>query len=260
MPYLENNSASYKTEGKSPNGIYAFLLRSRFYYVSRFLQIMFSNWAVAKKRGFSQETWHNAAWEIIKVLEKCGGRFDIKGLANISKVKGPVVFIANHMSTMETFIFPALTYPRKKTVFILKQSLTKIPFFKEFLKDCIAVTRKSPSDDFKTVITKGSEVLNKGFSVIVFPQATRYKTVDEKSFNSLGIKLAKKAQVPVIPVALKTDFWGSGLILRDFGHLDPTKTIFFEFGEPFSVTGSGKQEHERVIDFIRSRLELWEGR
>ena len=63
--------------------------------------------------------------------------------------------------------------------------------------------------------------------------------------------------MPVIPLALKTDFWTSGKILKDFGPLDPSKKIFFEFGEPFEVKGSGKAEHQRVVDFIKGRLEKW---
>lgn len=260
MPHIERISDTYQTTILPPGPISGALLRTRLCYVSRFLGILFTHWRIAKKGAFTQQAWHDAAWQVIRVLETSGGRFDIKGLSNMTQVQEPVVFVSNHMSTLETLIFPALTYPRKQIAFILKRSLLYIPFFKEFIKDCVAVTRKNPTEDFKTVMTQGVAVLNNGFSVIVFPQATRYKAVDTKSFNSLGIKLARKAGVPVIPVALKTDFWSSGLILRDFGRLHPEKTIFFEFGEPFTVSGSGRQEHERVLEFISSRLTAWQGR
>jgi len=104
---------------------------------------------------------------------------------------------------------------------------------------------------------EGSEKLKNGQSVIVFPQSTRDTIFNPENFNSLGIKLAKRNKVPVIPLALKTDFWGTGKLIKDFGPLDPSKKIFFEFGEPFEVSGSGKEEHQRVVEFIKGRLKKW---
>ena len=99
--------------------------------------------------------------------------------------------------------------------------------------------------------------LKSGQSVIVFPQSTRDTVFNPENFNSLGIKLAKKNKVPVIPLALKTDFWTSGKIFKDFGPLDVSRKIFFEFGESFEIKGSGKEEHQRVVEFIKGRLEKW---
>ena len=163
------------------------------------------------------------------------------------------------MSTLETITLPFMILPFRYAVFVIKEQLFKIPFFGPYTKStgCIGVTRKSPSEDFKQVMREGTEKLKNGQSVIIFPQSTRDTVFRPENFNSLGIKLAKRNKVPVIPLALKTDFWTSGKILKDFGPLDPSKKIFFEFGEPFEVKGSGKAEHQRVVDFIKGRLEKW---
>jgi 1-acyl-sn-glycerol-3-phosphate acyltransferase len=39
-------------------------------------------------------------------LENVGVRFEITGLDNLKSFEGPAVFIANHMSTLETFVLP----------------------------------------------------------------------------------------------------------------------------------------------------------
>ena len=57
--------------------------------------------------------------------------------------------------------------------------------------------------------------LRNGMSVIIFPQTTRIMDFDRKQFNSMGVKLAKRAQVPVVPIALKTDAWGVGKWIKD---------------------------------------------
>ena len=54
---------------------------------------------------------------------------------------------------------------------------------------------------------EGSERLKKGKSVLIFPQKTRSEIFNPKEFNSLGVKLAKKNNVPVIPMAVLTDAW-----------------------------------------------------
>ena len=50
-----------------------------------------------------------------------------------------------------------------------------------------------------------------------------------EEFNSIGVKLAKKAGVPVVPVAIKTDFWGNGRIIKELGPIDNKKTIHIKF-------------------------------
>ena len=101
------------------------------------------------------------------------------------------------------------------------------------------------------------DLLNRGISIIIFPQSTRSLEFKPEEFNSLGVKLAKKAGVEVVPIALKTDFWGSGRLVKELGPIDRRKPIHFRFGEPFEVTGSGKEENQKIIEFIQASLDAW---
>lgn len=94
-------------------------------------------------------------------------------------------------------------------------------------------------------------------SVLIFPQTTRELFFDPKKFNTLGIKLAKRAKVPVIPIAVKTDACGMGRWAMDFGRIDPSKPVRVSFGEPVHINGNGKTEHRLTIDFIGSKLDGW---
>ncbi|MCJ8332373.1 MAG: 1-acyl-sn-glycerol-3-phosphate acyltransferase, partial [Lentisphaeria bacterium] len=60
----------------------------------------------------------------------------------------------------------------------------------------------------------------------------------------------------LIPLALKTDFWGNGKIIKDLGKISPAKTVHFEFSEPVIVENT-KVEHQKVIDFIQNCLKKW---
>jgi len=131
--------------------------------------------------------------------------------------------------------------------------------FKHVLRsrDPIIVGRTNPRDDFKAVMEGGVQRLKTGRSIIIFPQTTRTTVFDPKAFNTIGVKLAHKANVPVVPIALKTDAWGNGKYLKDFGKIDPSKKVYFAFGEPMLIQGTGAEEHHKVVEFISSKLQKW---
>jgi 1-acyl-sn-glycerol-3-phosphate acyltransferase len=124
----------------------------------------------------------------------------------------------------------------------------------------IVVVRKDAKEDFKTVMEQGKELLAKGISVIIFPQSTRMTEFDPSLFNSLGIKLAIAAGVKVIPVAIKTDFWGNGKWVKDIGPVNRDNPIFMTFGKPMEINGNGKEEHKQILEFITHTLRQWGGR
>jgi 1-acyl-sn-glycerol-3-phosphate acyltransferase len=161
------------------------------------------------------------------------------------------------MSTLETMVLPGLIAPHREVTFVVKESLVKHPLFGHVMRsrDPIVVGRTDPRKDFEEVMTKGMQLLSRGTSIVIFPQSTRSVDFKPEEFNTLGVKLAKKAGVKVVPIALKTDFWGQGKLIKELGPLDHKKTIYFKFGEPFSLSGSGKTENQKIIDFIQSSLK-----
>jgi len=234
-------------------------LDSRIYFTLKYVRVFFSSMSQALRNVYGVAEWIKSSFYIFRFIEKAGGRFDIAGMDNIAKHDGPVLFVGNHMSTLETMILPCLIASRRKITFVVKESLVKHPLFKYIMlsSDPIVVGRTDPRKDLETVITEGEKRLSKGISIVIFPQSTRSIEFKPEEFNSLGVKLAKKNNVPVVPVALKTDYWGNGKIIKELGPIDHKKTIFIKFGEPFMVNGSGKEENNKIIDFIQSSLAEW---
>lgn len=196
----------------------------------------------------------------IKTVEGCGGRIHIRGLNNISAVEGPALFVGNHMSFLETVLLNSIIGSRKQFTFVIKDSLLDIPYFGDIMRAnrAIGVTRKDPKADFKTVISEGQKLFKEGISIVLFPQATRTVAFEPDKFNTIGIKLAKAAGVPVIPIALKTDFLANGKCLKDLGPLQRDKDIYFEFAPAIrEFTGNGKKEHQQIIEFIQAKLSEW---
>ena len=235
------------------------LLNSRVYFTLKYASVIFRTRKEALRKIYDTKAWTDSSFEIFRVIENVGGKFHISGMENITKSSRPVVFISNHMSTLETMIFPSIIGPLRELTFVVKESLAKHPLFSDVLRtrNPILVGRSDPRKDLEAVITGGTDLLSKGVSIIIFPQSTRSLEFKPEEFNSIGVKLARKADVEVIPVAIKTDFWGNGKWIKELGPLDHHKHIYMRFGEPLMITGNGKKENQEIIDFIKSSLEEW---
>jgi 1-acyl-sn-glycerol-3-phosphate acyltransferase len=259
---LENDFAgdSYRTPDGMPQALSErFLLGSRWSVYSHFFATIVRSRALAVRGLYDDEAWARSSVEIINNLERCGARFRIEGMDRVRKAEGPLVFVANHMSTMETTVLPGLIRPMKKVTYVVKDKLMRGLIWGPIMRSRypIAVTRKDPRADLETVLREGLARLAEGISVIVFPQGTRTAVWRREGFNSLGVKLAAKAGVRVMPVALKTDFWGSKGVFRGFGPVDRKSEVRIEFGEALAPSGRGKAEQELCLDFIESRLRSW---
>ena len=231
------------------------------YYV-RLLGIIFKESIAAQKGPYDSRTWAKGSLSVIRLVESVGGKFQVSGLRGMYGQKGPFVYIANHMSLLDTFVLPCILVAFGQVTFVVKEGLLKLPVFGVIMRAVhpIAVTRRNPREDLKVVLTEGQELLSRGCSVIIFPQATRSDKFDAASFNSLGVKLARKAGVPVVPVALKTDFQQNGKIIKDIGRINPGRTLYLKFGEPMAVESIGQATHQKVVEFITQNLKSWGGR
>jgi 1-acyl-sn-glycerol-3-phosphate acyltransferase len=234
-------------------------LNTRAYFLVELIREVFRSRSIALRGLYDRQAWAASSYRVFKFIERCGGHFHLRGLDNLHSCAKPLVLISNHMSTLETFVFPGIIAPFMEVTFVVKESLNRHPLFGPVMRarDPIVVQRENPREDFQTVMVKGKEFLAKGTSVVIFPQSTRTVEFIPEEFNSLGIKLARAAGVQVMPVAIKTDYWGNGRYLKDIGPIDRKKPIHILFGEPMNITGTGKEEHKRIIDFIISNLKQW---
>ena len=224
-------------------------------------RIIYQAGAKAKRGRYGDGEWKESSLRTVRALEAAGVRFEISGLEHVAAADGPCVFIGNHMSTLETFVLPVILLPFKKITFVVKQSLMDYPVFGHVMRsrDPIAVGRTNPREDLKAVLEGGLERLGKGVSLIIFPQTTRVPRFDPKEFNTIGVKLAKRADVPVIPLALKSDAWGNGRLVKEFGRIDPSKTVHFAFDAPLRIRDRGNEEHDAIVRFITAKLNAWGG-
>lgn len=259
MEELVFENGSYKT-GPDKGFLLLKLFPSCGFYCQDVV-IVFKASSRAKRARYDTAAWARSSLEVLRALESVGVQFEITGINNFKDLDVPCVFISNHMSTLDTFVLPAIIAPFRDVTFVVKQSLVDYPVFKYVMRsrDPITVNRRNPREDLRAVLEEGEERLKAGRSIIIFPQTTRAVDFDPAEFNSIGVKLAKRVNAPIIPIALKTDAWGNGKYLKDFGKIDPAKRVHFCFGEPMWIKDHGNEEQDEIIRFIREKLEEWEG-
>lgn len=246
---------TYKTVHKSRT----FLLPAAAAFYPKLIKIVIESGKLAKQGKYGPVEWVQSSLDIFQALESVGVEFEFSGMHNISSFDGPAVFISNHMSTLETVVLPSIIQPKKEVTFVVKKELLEYPYFGDILsaRKPIIVGRSNPREDLTHVLNEGASYIKDGRSIIIFPQRTRSSSFNPESFNTLGVKLARKSDCYVVPVALVTDAWGNGKMLKDLGEINRKKKVFISFGEPFKVENNGAKEHLLVLDYIKSKLKEW---
>ena len=120
---------------------------------------------------------------------------------------GPVIFMSNHQSSFD--ILALLAAMPRQTHWIAKKELFEIPIFGPSMRrgGYIPLDR---SDGRKALqsMDEAAATIHQGKSVVMFPEGTRTQDGKLLPFKRGGFILARKAEVPVIPVTIN----GSGRI------------------------------------------------
>lgn len=215
---------------------------------------------LARKGCFDDERWAECGLHLLWETERMGTEVIIEGFEKLEGV-GPIVVVSNHMSLYETFAFPPLLLPFSQVAIILKESLLKVPYVGRAIasRKVIPLGRSDPRADLKLVQEMGKKfICEDKASVVLYPQGTRQPYFDCRKFNTLGVKLALSAGVPIVPVAGQTAFLGVGKYTKDFGPVDTTVPVRFACGPVLHVTRDNMKEVQaQCVEFIASKLEEW---
>ncbi len=173
----------------------------------------------------------------------CGLSYEVEGLENINPENAAII-LSNHQSAWETLALRVIL-PTQSAV--LKKELLYLPLWgwALLLLKSIVIDRSNQRGALKKLISEGTERLNEGIWVLIFPEGTRAGAREVLPFNAGGAILAQKSGFPVIPVVHNAgDFWSRYSFLKYAG------TIKVKIGAPIETTG-------RKAPDINTEVETW---
>jgi len=137
----------------------------------------------------------------------CSTKVEVIGRENLQAGK-PHVFMANHQSDFDILI--ALAYIPGQFRWLVKKELFNIPIFGAAMKSAgyIEIDRNNREKAMQSLDEAALRIRN-GKSIMTFPEGTRSRDGEIKSFKQGTFYLAIKAGVSIVPVSII----GSGQIM-----------------------------------------------
>jgi len=177
----------------------------------------------------------------------------VKSIGEEQVPDGPVLFVVNHQSNFD--IPTCMAYLPHFAPFIAKVELEKIPFLSWWMKQmgCLFMDRSNMRQSLN-IILEGIEILKQGQSLVIFPEGTRARDGVMMDFKPGSLKLATKANVPIVPVTIKNTY----KVFEEHNRIKKADVsiIFHEAIDTTTLTREDiNQLHVTVRDIIKNALE-----
>ncbi len=180
------------------------------------------------------------------VLLISGVRVNVEGLENVDLGQA-YVYMANHQSMYD--ILALLGYLPVQFRWLAKIELFRIPVFGHAMSRAgyIEIDRSNRRAAFKS-IDRAAKKIQKGASVIIFPEGSRSKDGNIKPFKKGGFVLALKSKRPIVPVTIL----GSRSILpKGSLKIQPGK-ILVRVHPPIETAGFTTKTITELMEAVRS--------
>jgi 1-acyl-sn-glycerol-3-phosphate acyltransferase len=160
-----------------------------------------------------------------------------------------VVFVCNHVSNIDP---PALFMTLPRIAVILKRELRRIPLLGYVMElgGFIYVDRRA-RDSRREALEQAVETLQKGISLLIFPEGTRSPDGNLLPFRPGPFTMAIEAQKPIVPISIHGT---RELMPKGKGSIRPG-TITLRFHPPISTTGLTTGNRGELMDRVRAVLE-----
>lgn len=221
--------------------------------------------AVADALGLlTVDRWSKFCFSAVTMPESLGMNVTLEGWRQRQAYKGPVVYLCNHLATYETIMLPPVLLSYGPFSVVTKASLAHLPCLENAAAKMgvVPIGRQNPKADLMALFEVGTRRIADGHSFLIFPQGSRQAVFDRRKFSSIGAKLAEKAGVPVVPLAIDSRCQTTRekgpfkKLFKDFGPLDTSRDIRCACG-PVIPCGKSREMHEASFAWIADRLESW---
>ncbi len=173
-------------------------------------------------------------------------KVEVIGKENILQGK-PQIFMANHQSDFDILI--VLGHVPGQFRWIAKKELFNIPIFGAAMKTAgyIEIDRNNHERAMQSM-DEAALRIREGKSVMTFPEGTRSRDGEIKSFKQGTFHLAIKSGVPIIPVSII----GSGQIMPKRSLKITPGKVKLVIGKPVEVKNYTTENRHELINDVRN--------
>lgn len=192
-------------------------------------------------------------WNLATLVVKKGRlKVEVEGYENIPAKGSAYLITPNHSSLLDV---PLLLYAFKRIIgFVSKKENAKLPFIGRWVTVIYSVfIDRSDSRAAIKSLNEGAKFIRSGYPQVIFPEGTR--TLDGRvgEFKAGSFKLAEKAGVPVLPVAIKGGFD----VMRKGRLVFKPGTVKIKIFEPIDISEMTTQEAASLVqglikDYVES--------
>lgn len=164
--------------------------------------------------------------------------------------EGPAVYICNHQSYADV-LGTMKAVNKHQLGYVGKDFFTKIPYLNSWADRlrCLYLQRGNTRNSLR-IINEGAELLNQGFSLLIFPEGTRSWSSEMGEFKPGSFKLATKARVPIVPITLN----GGYELYENQEFVRKGKKIDVLVHPPIETAGMSRQELAELPHKVESMI------
>lgn len=182
------------------------------------------------------------------LLRVAGVQVEVSGIENIPT--GPVVFVSNHQGNFDIPIL--LAHLDRPHGFVAKIETQKIPFIRSWMKylRCVFLDRSNPRQAM-SAIGQAAHTIQEGKPIILFPEGTRSRGDQLRQFQSGGLRLATKSEVPVVPLVIN----GSYRVMEAHGFWIHPAKVYLTILPPVFVAEMNREEKKQFPIFLHDKIQ-----
>lgn len=146
------------------------------------------------------------------------------------KEKGPFIYLFNHQSQLDILIALAVLPAGFK--FVAKEELFKVPFLGDAMRKSgyISIKRQNAREAVAT-LDKVRSMIEKGMSILIFPEGTRTLTGDIAPIKRGSIMVAFETKTTILPVVINP----AHLVMPKGSFLLRPRRIHLQVGIPIDL-------------------------
>ena len=181
---------------------------------------------------------------LIKIFLSVWFKVEVENVERFEKLKTSCIVAPNHQSAWDTILVPA--FAKRVMYMMAKAELFENKICGAFFRGVKAFPVKRGKGDISAVKTSVS-LLRQGQSLCMFPEGTRNKGDKPIRFKTGAVRIAITAKVPILPVAIVSDFKFRGKVKIIYG-----EPIYFDECYEKTLT---KEDFQRETDRVQKAVE-----